>query len=993
MRQYLPEQWVAWGAVLVAGTTCALARGQAPRQAARVVPSASAPATPVGMGMPQTYTPPTAPVGPMGLTALAPSYSAAGAELAGELLPPGPTAPAGVNPLAAAEPENRRRFAFPNLFKKSREATSAAPQATAPQPAPQVAATRKPQPPAAQSGPAPANQVISTTAPLNGAMAQLVGAQSPAGLPNGPVIICMPAGWQPPADFSFAPRQVSPEVTEEFWPVSSTTRNPLGSSEPGGMFRWPRFAKEADAAPAPREPSKALVTAQPAAGSAAASASPEVDTTPPWKKILMARSHGHEVPQAQGEAVTTAAVPQGPAPSKALFSLGRKPQGVAAPVAAGPAAGPAPARVAQTSAPMSEPARAPAPPTVARREPSASRIPTSVPRAPARLVADSKNPKLQWRAKGAPRESVIEEIDAPVDGGSRVVAHTEAARGSEAGVPTPADPALDPEHAGEPPPAPGFEGAPVPQVVGPQPMAATAAPAVPAAPVRSKALIPSSFFSGQPKVPAAPPEPAMQLTSAPQRGAPALVNIVPKRPIPRPMPQIGVAAGNPAAATGAVAAAASSNKALLPKMFVEYSPSQISLSTKPSAVPTPVGMQTPVATQAPVVTQPSGAVPQVEAQEPSEAPQMPAPPRIARTHRHSGDDEADEDAHDSYYAPPVKHKGSKAERPLAAEEPDEEAASGEREARPSKHFKRSSPHPREFRPAEPGAGSMRSGLAQKGDARAARNRSYAAPREIPPLARPFWAISEMTKLPKFVTALTGGGAAAQEPRVTNRAPQPTLARRAEPREAMPREAPPDSADEAPRTVRARQAAEETDEMTEADADEIAERPSKRRKHAEADDELEAEDDKPRKRAKDEPKAKLARHDDEDAETIAPEESSAEDDDEREADADRPQRKPSPRSTSGPSARRQAEVKVVSGEESAGSSISRSKVVRMRKKDGSSVIVYYVAKQPAEADGAEAEASSGTVAEPQASKPAPAARRVVRPATDASAKKLRDNPLR
>jgi hypothetical protein len=57
-----------------------------------------------------------------------------------------------------------------------------------------------------------------------------------------------------------------------------------------------------------------------------------------------------------------------------------------------------------------------------------------------------------------------------------------------------------------------------------------------------------------------------------------------------------------------------------------------------------------------------------------------------------------------------------------------------------------------------------------------------------------------------------------------------------------------------------------------------------------------------------------------------------------------------------------------------------------------VIVYYVAKPPAETD--EAEGAAVRVAAPQPTKPAGAMpRRVVRTAGEAGGKKLRDNPLR
>jgi hypothetical protein len=817
--------------------------------------------------MPQNYAPP-AMQGPFGLSALPQPYGAPGTSVASEFLPPGAPAasdqaPPAVNPLAQEESNGvRKRFQFHNPFKKPREST---PPATPAPPA--VAAAPKPQPPAAGVKEQSTHMIPTTAAPPNGpAATQLVGGQGPMATPQGPVIICMPAGWQPPAGFTFAPREVTPEVSEDFWPVA--TRNPLGESEPGGMFRWPKFGPSADDDEPPPEPAKAIVTNP----SPPVRTQSTVDTTPPWKKILMARSHDQPPSETQADPATPAA-PQ-PAAARALFSLNRKKPSAA------PAAAPVTEGVAQAP-PLPEPARAPAPPVVVRRQPSANRISTTLPESDRRLVTDSKNPKLQWRAKGSPRVSLPEDMDTSGDAGPRVAAHSEPARPKQSRGPTPADPALDPAYDGEPPPsAPALEYETPQQPVVPAPRA-TPAPRAPVVAVRHKSLIPQSLLTGSPTtIPETPPEPAFQLTSTPQSDGKALMQLAPARPVPRPAVEVPVVPAAPADIR---------NKALLPKMFVEYAASEISLSTKPPAAPTRVDLST-------------------------------------RAARSGGQSSESAGALDSYYAPPVER------RQTASREQETE-----HEIEVPKHFKRSSPHPREFQPRT--------------------DPERYAPHDIPPLAKPFWAISEMTKLPKFVTALTKRGARDQPPQ-SHEAQRMMIAQRVEAQRVAREQA-----------ARAEQLAEESDELETASADPAdmaAEPPSKRRKQSQpADEPPDDDDDEKPAKAQTHSKTKLAQDDEADQEP-----------------ADRPSQARAAKSAGDVPARTRAEVKVVAAEGGNAAKISRSKAVRMRKSDGSSVIVYYVANQePAAADSAKADQAA---ASPR--------RRVVRQAAGEGTK-LRDNPLR
>jgi|GEM_PF-4837178 len=286
--------------------------------------------------------------------------------------------------------------------------------------------------------------------------------QMPFQTAQSPVVIMMPAGWQPDGNYTFAPRTVlSPEVPAEHWP--SSQRNPMGDGSRKGLFDWPQIAKKITGstigepeikpqAPAPDpSTSRALfaaapatpqaIAAQPQAAPVAPQAVPAVtqqqySTTPapqpaapapeaqPASKALFAPPPAQPEPQPE-ESKTRALFsllskpmnkPEVAPPStgsKALFAFGRKrDEAVAAPAPAvvpqyaaetpmspGPHA---PSLTPTTTVEASDPeVQPPAPPTVSN--PLPGRLQT----------VKSDDPKMKWRAKGAPAQVAERAADAP----------------------------------------------------------------------------------------------------------------------------------------------------------------------------------------------------------------------------------------------------------------------------------------------------------------------------------------------------------------------------------------------------------------------------------------------------------------------------------------------------------------------------------------------------------------------------------------------------
>jgi hypothetical protein len=230
-----------------------------------------------------------------------------------------------------------------------------------------------------------------------------------------------------------------------------------------------------------------------------------------------------------------------------------------------------------------------------------------------------------------------------------------------------------------------------------------------------------------------------------------------------------------------------------------------------------------------------------------------------------------------------------------------------------------------------------------------------------------WAISEMTKLPKFITEMANEQDVERSPAAqAQRQAAQAQRQAAQSRLQLPADQAPFAAD--PGDLEAAQPAEqqefahgeeeaqpETEQTAEPTPVPPTERPSKRRQHANADPQT--GESQPNEAA---------------------------------------EKKEGPASEAPPRKDRSAEpktdVKVASGSEPAAPSISRAKAVRMRRKDGSSVIVYYPANHapkaataPAPEGSAESKAAGDSAA---TQKPA---RRVVHTAGGES--KARENPLR
>lgn len=270
--------------------------------------------------------------------------------------------------------------------------------------------------------------------------------QMPFQSAQSPVVIMMPAGWQPDGSYTFAPRTVlSPEVPAEHWPTSQ--RNPMGDGSRKGLFDWPQIAKkitnstigEPDIKPqpapaveqpnskalfavaAPSAPQSAPVTAQamPAVSQERPATAPAPQpATQPASKALFAPPPKQPEPQPEESKTRAlfsllsrpmskpAAAPSSTG-SKALFAFGRKKEE--------PAAAPVPAVVPQyaTETPMPPPQNMP---TVTPTTTVESTDPELQPPAPPSVAnplpgtlqtAKSDNPKMKWRAKGAPAEPVL----------------------------------------------------------------------------------------------------------------------------------------------------------------------------------------------------------------------------------------------------------------------------------------------------------------------------------------------------------------------------------------------------------------------------------------------------------------------------------------------------------------------------------------------------------------------------------------------------------
>lgn len=906
MRRYLTKQCVTLGALLLLGPVCSHAHAQAPRRLAAgpgqytVAPS---------MATPQPYAPPPFDQGSLGLSAVAPPSASLAYEqpqpvarasypqpqsntrrsMPAAVESPPPSQPAsGPYHSAFMDPDQRTagsKINGPPTLNRPRDHSRRAP-------APDRAL--QPTPAGAVGGPT-SGIPIATVQPAGGPLARLVRAQTPVALPQGPVVVYMPPGWQPPGgEIAFTPRETDPEVPADFWPES--TRNPLGDSDSGGLFRWPKFTRpnSPDTLPsqtADRATAKALVSS---AHSTPPSKAPATEgPRQPWD-ILLGTSSGDQARQPGVK-------------SKALLSIARSTQPSAAPAASAQVAQAPPASIAKPSgvqAPVAAPAAAASAPVAPQQAASRLKTPALADAQPP--VAETEKGQLKWRAKGAPSTaSPAAEPSSSDRSHMQMAAHTQPVEPTPAGAGAPAN-AIQSAAPGEATPTAPIENPPQ---------------APPAA--KQKSLIPKSIMTGKSAngaaIPQAPPEPAFVLTSAP-KATKALANIAAPR------------AAEPTAAESQPAPAMG-GKALVPNMFVKNLATQVNLATKPAAAPPDVGMPR-AARPVYIVVQPQAASETIE----------------------------------SYYAPPVTA--------LSTGPRNTPAVDGF-----SSNTARSHSAGRERSQA-------RSDMARSERERAANSRSYGPPDDIPPLARPFWAIGELTKLPRFLTGRAHDRSELPRPPSYPQTYRATIARRADPDTDTPDRATRDEGlhDE-----------EMAEQGADAAPDVSVELPSKRRNRANATTREKPRDhQEPREHNElaAEPKSKLTPREELDqlyqsavavrAEPKKPEPKDdavvarrdTNDDDEKAIATAARDEKPS----------RRANVPAVAIEESDGTTLGRSKTTQIQKADGSNVTVYHVG-------AAAGEANQGAVDVSQPSKPRnPVRRQLVRETDDADTK-TRRNPLR
>jgi hypothetical protein len=376
-------------------------------------------------------------------------------------------------------------------------------------------------------------------------------------------------------------------------------------------------------------------------------------------------------------------------------------------------------------------------------------------------------------------------------------------------------------------------------------------------------------------------------------------------------------------------------KALFPTMFVKNSPREVSLTTKPRAPESPMMY---------------------------EGPSEPF------------DEYDDGESLDSYYAPTLESESAQRQR-----------------GKPS----RSAQHRHERTQAD-------AARSKHPDHEA---RTHAPPREIPPLAKPFVALSEMTKLPRFITGLTREDSQLPRPPRFEEAYPSDLARRGPshkvkikqriPQEELDDEAEADEADEA-----------------EVAPDVSAERPSKRRSKsnvAESDETPDRKAPLKRRELAANGKAKRDPHDElhelylsatagrttpnhGEAIRLGPDREEADDEVEGEqSDNVEATGRQRPRRENVPVVALEEEKRAESKSANSAKG-SNSKPVRIRKSDGTSVLVYTkraTVSEPQESGEVEAASTQPTPKSPAGS----SARRRLARESGGDANTLRKNPLR
>ena len=374
----------------------------------------------------------------------------------------------------------------------------------------------------------PVGSPISTSVPTSLiAQAQLLAGPVPPGSNQPPVIIVMQT--TSPDIVNFAPRAISPEVPNDFWPADS--RNPLGRRDDHGLFTWPKFAKAiaSETMGSPNQPPAGVPNAETPSNNATKALFAPSETAAPVQQEAKAL-FGRPEPQ---QPVVAPAQPQ---QAKALFA---KSQPIAAPVAAPSEAA---AQVSKSRALFAfgrnrEPLPAAPAPVLAPQlatinaMPAPSELP--MPEAPAVVDAIDTPPQaptlsevktapplekssgLKWRAKGSPRGALAEsdvpttKVNpvAPAAAANEVVEQVVPAS-APAAVPTPAPSAVPAKSA--------------PPVVAPQVDQLQQAQPQLAQPTKGKALLSAGFFGRKSSQPAAiAPSTAVSQVAVPPIAPPA----------------------------------------------------------------------------------------------------------------------------------------------------------------------------------------------------------------------------------------------------------------------------------------------------------------------------------------------------------------------------------------------------------------------------------------------------------------------------------------
>jgi hypothetical protein len=639
-----------------------------------------------------------------------------------------------------------------------------------------------PQPQVTQLPPGQLPPAPLQTAPLPGAQVT----QLPGAMPQGAVVVLMPAGWQPqnmvPA---FAPRQISPEVSANFWPTRQ--RNPFGNAD-RGMISWSELLDWDDDSgePQAKQSSRALFAVGQRESESATAAT---ESNGKSKALLATAAKPKSMPASTSSiksrskaliSVLTASnspdgQPAARSKSKALFTVRRADE-----LAMMKSGQPEPTAAATKSEESEDLAEVPAPPeapTVRDVSPATTSSRPSESRLKGKTASESAPQPTEsarhtkWRAKGAPRESSPAEHEevAPAPREAQVVAHTEPVATKP--VETNEGPAAPPA-AEQPTATPPKAQAPAEQAPAEQ---------APAAPVQPQQASEPSAAGAQPEPPAQPKtRPAQQPPVAYRRQAPrasspesagthkALLSPSLFTAKPRKEPESEAdsrkvtALFKPSKPSSRATVRSAAPTPAPPAMAMAETtelPVQQAAAEEPIAQPQPVQQKALLPNVRPgrqaaelLIGRPTVASSRVTRRATNTTPA--APPAAAE----AIEEDASARSTQSYYA-------SSAEAPAAPDgEPKDEAPA----AKYADARQRSKAHPDAIRRSQQGMSQMRPYTYPQAPADQRPQPEYipptppaqAAKKAVSPLMRPLTALGEMTKLPKFVTNAVRDPAAA-----------------------------------------------------------------------------------------------------------------------------------------------------------------------------------------------------------------------------------------